>query len=131
MNSLSWFLYLSDTLPSLSNTLSFFGALAAIVSAIGFAMTFLNTDSTREDNMARYARYQSTGRQLLSRAAPWAIGLFLIATVIPSSKTMYAIAASEVGEQVIKSEAVQGVANDATKALQQWIKRQIEPEKKS
>ena len=51
--------------------------------------------------------------------------VFVIVT--PEKKTLYAIAASEYGEQIIKSE----IGNDATKALQQWIKRQIEPEKKS
>jgi hypothetical protein len=42
---------------------------------------------------------------------------------------MYAIAASQVGESIVKSEQTQEMASDATKALQQWIKKQIDPEK--
>jgi hypothetical protein len=43
---------------------------------------------------------------------------------------MYAIAASEIGERVIKTPEVQGITSDATKALHSWIKKQIETENK-
>lgn len=47
----------------------------------------------------------------------------------PSTNTMYAMAAAQGGEQVVQSEAVQGIASDATRAVQQWIKRQLDPPK--
>lgn len=40
-------------------------------------------------------------------------------------------AAAEVGERVIASEKVKGIADDATKALQAWLRKQIDGEKKT
>lgn len=65
------------------------------------------------------------------RCAVYGGVLLTLAALFPSKSTMYAIAASQAGEKIAQSEQVRGIADEATKALQQWIKRQIEPEKKS
>ena len=98
---------------------------------IGVFLSLLHTDSMSKDRQQAYADFNTNGRNFVHRFAPWMIVCFVGAAIIPAQKTMYAIAASQVGEQVVKSEAVQGIANDATKALQIWIKKQIEPDKKS
>ena len=75
----------------------------------------------------RYAELETRWRFVFRKTWAWCLISLVLFVFIPSSNTMYAVAASQVGEQVVKSEAIQGVANDATKALQSWIKRQIEP----
>lgn len=114
MNSLSWFLYFADVLGR-AQVLSIVCAGSAAVSLLGCCMFF----SIEKDMLYPHWR------------AHVATAFFcaLVATFIPGQNTIYAIAASQVGEQVIKSETVQGIASDATKALQQWIKRQIDPTK--
>jgi hypothetical protein len=131
MNSVSWFLYLADAMSSLSGVIVFFGVMATLLTCLGIFMTLLNTDSSNTDRKQRYADYNANGARFIRSFSPWMVLCFVVAAIIPAQKTMYAIAASQVGEQVVKSEAVQGVANDAAKALQIWIKKQIEPDKKS
>ena len=50
---------------------------------------------------------------------------FILGNAMPDRNTMYAIAASQVGEKIATSEIAKGVADDAPKALQLWIKKQI------
>ncbi len=115
MNSVSWFLYAADVLSALGvfGTVCMLGTLVTMVFVTAF---------------------QICEREESPRFLRWALPLWIFAGVIicliPSKNTMYAIAASEVGEKIVKSETVQGIASDATKALQQWIKKQIEPGKK-
>jgi hypothetical protein len=49
---------------------------------------------------------------------------------MPSKNTMYAMAASQMGEKVVSNQTVQEVGGDVAKALQSWIKSQIEERKK-
>lgn len=131
MNSVSLFLYFADVLDNLRSAIipvMVFGFMATVACTIaGILMHAGNyswvTDKDRDWYEARRASFASAARIL------WpAILLTIISfAFIPSKGTMYAIAASQVGEQVVNSETVKGITNDATKALQIWIKKQIEP----
>lgn len=116
MNSLSWFLYLAEVLENL-------GICAAILGGLGLIGLLAGTIGYACEK----EKFWKDGWKI---GAPIIVFLFLISILTPSKKTMYAIAASEFGERLAQNEAVQGIASDASKALQQWIKRQIEPEKK-
>jgi hypothetical protein len=48
--------------------------------------------------------------------------LIAVSVLIPSKDTMYAIAASELGEEVVKS----AIGQKSIKALEQWIDSQLE-----
>jgi hypothetical protein len=128
MNSLSWFLYWIDVLNSMSNILTIISILLiAAIIALWVACSFrLESGGCEDKDLVRSSRSKWTWRFSM-------LSLFCAFTAcfMPSKSTMYAIAASQVGERVAQSEAVQGIANDATKALQIWIKKQIEPEHKS
>lgn len=128
MNSLSWFLYWIGVLDSLQGiaAVSVFLLIGSVVLLwIAVAMRLDDTNGEEKKQAVRVNRNAWTVR-LVSSAAIVA----LISVFVPSKNTMYAIAASEAGERVAKSEAVQGIASDAQKALQIWIKRQIEPDAK-
>lgn len=129
MNSLSWFLYWIDVLGSLSAILSVGSVLLIVALIATWIICGLGIEDIH-DNNARLA-IRKERRAWTWRFAIMSASCAVIASFMPSKGTMYAIAASQVGEQVVKSEAVQGMASDAQKALQQWIKKQIEPEKKS
>ena len=64
------------------------------------------------------------------RASVWggvsAIALVVVSLAVPSKDTVYAIAASEVGEEIVKSET----AGKAVKALNAWLDKQIAPTEK-
>lgn len=122
MNSLSWFLYATNVVENIGILLF----LLLVFSGICFGILNIAVPAS-EGQVLEWKDYKLW----------WTRGLVTIITCgfilafLPSKNTMYAIAASQIGEKVSESEMVQGVANDATKALQQWIKKQIEPEKKS
>lgn len=119
MNSVSWFIYIADVLGNLGVILA---TTAIVCATFCFAclvgQTFSEGDLSKEcPNMWKH----------WWRCA-WGAAIFGILTCfIPSKNTMYAIAASEIGQKVVQNEKVQGVADDAAKAIQQWIRSQIEP----
>jgi len=133
--SISSFIYLAsimDRLGVLLILITIAGCLAIVVIAI----VFLASLATYGDSYGEKRKLDDYLWPKILAANYWKLilaGLLFIhiANVFrPSQQTMYAIAAAQVGEQVIKSDAVQGIANDSLKALQQWIKKQLEPEEK-
>ena len=88
-------------------------------------LTVIGTEGKCLDEKNRPTWYKFFWRSLSAALISMTVSVFS-----PSRDTMYAIAASQIGERVIQNEAVQGIANDATKALQQWIKRQLADDKK-
>lgn len=121
MNSLSWFLYIADVIDNLSNVLvdaAIFFALFCIGCVVVNAMC---EGEISKDNPNMWKHWWR---------CLWA-GLVLgtIACFFPTKNTMYAIAASQLGEKIVQNEQVRGVADDASKALQQWIRKQIDSDK--
>ncbi len=134
MNALSWTIYAADV----AGTVNAIGFIATI-SPIPLAVTaFVITDAERSawDAQARSHRaypslykapdgprpaldhpYRKYTKPLFTAAAVSAI----IAAIVPSPQTLYAIAASEVGEEVVKS----ATATKALKALDAWLDAQI------
>lgn len=121
MNSVFWFLYAIDVIGNVK-TMAF---VAVVFCGIVFFVTIAAvplSDGDCLDDDSRPTWYKFFWRSL----AGGLVG-FVLFSVLPSTNTMYAIAASQVGEKIVASERVQGIADDATKALHQWIKKQIEP----
>jgi hypothetical protein len=114
MNSVSWFIYIAQVSSSLGVV---FRALAIIglIIAGGYSLFRTVGASVEADEFTPHfppIRYLAT-----------LIGMLTLGNIMPERNTMYAIAASEVGERIVKTE----IASDATKALHIWIKKQIEP----
>ena len=122
MNSVSWFLYF----PDVTNSLSVVFCVVALLSSIGIGVMWLvlTVNASVEDDRFKPAHMP---------VRMWAFPLILLflACFLPSKNTMYAIAASQMGEKIAQSEAVRGIADDATRALQNWIRKQIEDSSKS
>lgn len=121
MNSLSWMIYLADVAESVSITLG----MIAVISIIGGIICLIVYGVSHDKDMAKAPL---TGERTISF---WLFGTALatrlINAPIPSPETVYAIAASEMGEQVISSPT----AGKAMKALDAWLDRQIAGEKQA
>jgi hypothetical protein len=134
MNSVSWFLYAADVSGSMKNALipvcAIAAGVAAITTGLGIFMHCGNYSWVTDADRAWWEQRRGECAGYARKLWPAAAIMLLVIIAIPSQNTMYAIAASEVGERVVKSEAAQGIASDATKALQNWLKKQIEPDKK-
>lgn len=114
MNTLSIFLYLANVIPNLS-VLGFF--LILIAFAFAFVLPARNVEMfSREHNPFMG----------LTRTITWVvlvIGL-IFTTLVPSERTMYMIAASELGEIAVMNEEVQEVFN----ALKERILIELRPQ---
>ena len=116
MNGLSWMIYLAGVADVLGGAFSLFATLLGLGMAFG---TFVLIgcafdDSISAETKAKAAKFYRRG------GVAFAIALIGSAT-IPSSNTIYAIAASEYGEKLATSET----ANKAVRALNAWLDRQI------
>lgn len=127
MNSVSWFLYWIEVINSLGVVLTVAAVCSLVFAILYFLFSSITLDMESETT-AEKIRARRSG--VMWRLIPIGAVCGVIACFFPSKGTLYAMAASEVGGRVIQSEQVRGIADDATKALHQWIKKQIEPEAK-
>ncbi len=136
MNSLSWMIYGADVADSISHALT----TGSILSGVGLLITTAVAATlklggpdiySRDDADAQRAKHAKWDANAVLAVTVWkrlavaCASFALVASVIPSSKAIYAIAASEVGEQMLKSATV----TKAQKALDAWLDRQIAPAK--
>lgn len=107
MNDLSWFLYFAGIAGNIQ------GSMTAVAILGGFVVAAWAFFAWNEDLQMPKARHI---------AIPIVCGF--IAMIMPSQTTVYAIAASEMGEEVLKSST----ATKAQKALDAWLDKQIADE---
>ncbi len=122
MNTLSWFLYFADILVNIASSLVFLGFCFG-GAYIGWVIHTTISNESAEDLARIYGRevkekkaYPKLTLVVLSACC------FLTANLLPSKNTMYAIAASELGEEAAKS----AIGQKSLKAIEQWIDKQLE-----
>lgn len=138
MNTLSWYLYLANVLPNIGTALGILAvpAFIAAASCIGCWLFATGTevlggyvgDSRCQREVLRTADQATKD---LKRLFVWPARIFSTVFVVftigcilsPTRETMYAIAASEVGEDVLNSPT----GSKAVRALDAWLDRQIAP----
>lgn len=102
MNSLSWFLYLAGVVANLQGFLTCSGLIVGMVSGIA-AGPF-------EMGLKRVRVYVALAFLMLS-----------VSALLPDKQTLYAIAASELGEKAIQTT----VGKKAINAIELWIDSQV------
>lgn len=134
MNELSWLIYAADVAGSVKGL----AAASVIVSGIAVpalgiaglaAAEFENTEKkyrgTSLHEEEKESGYRSIKNKVWSMIKPAIVTCIVscsILAVTPSQNTIYAIAASEVGERVITSET----GGKAVKALNAWLDKQVD-----
>jgi len=128
MNNLSWMIYLAELSGSVSGFLTFLAiasAVVAIASIAGWLSTMGNpycwSWDDKDMKIADHKRVHHQLRRIAPRAAVALLVFGLTSTFLPSKGTVYAIAASEMGEQLLDTPT----AGKAVKALDAWLDRQI------
>ena len=109
MNTLSLLLYLADIVGTAKEA-------SIVIGSIGFAIfLFITAVVTMEDELDS-PKYKS----FLSYCK-WVIPLLLVISVIaPSSKTMYLIIASEMGEELVETEEMSELRDAVLKRLREY-----------
>lgn len=114
MNDLSWFLYLAGALPQLSTAIAIVSALAALFFAILFFIYLCEKEDDPDSNVAKLLEPY--------RHVWWVCAIvFTMTFLVPSKETFYAIAASEMGEEVLNSK----IGTKAQRALESWLDKQM------
>lgn len=124
MNQVSWYLYYAsalDNISTITGPAAFFAFFAFLCSIVGRVVVFIGSSQGEDD----FKSFAPTMKAIFSRAFIAWVCAIAIYTAVPSKNTIYAIAASQIGEKAIPPEMM----SDATKALHQWIKKQIDPQK--
>ena len=127
MNTLSFLLYLIHVVPTAATLSLALGIVCLLLGGVYKAMSYENYGKTREGRWSEedpkkyknlYEQYTSVSKKLLTT------GIVCIALVIllPKEKTMYLIAASEIGEEVISMPETQEIYNDIRAVLKSYIK---------
>jgi len=111
MNSLSWLLYIAGVVGNLGGVLIFFTIVLSLVSLV-IAIVYCDD----------YTEGRAKGFKIAGLMAGGAVFCIFLAAFVPSKETVYAIAASEMGEEVLKTPTAQ----KAFKALDVWLDKQIE-----
>lgn len=129
-SSISWFLYLASVSDKLGGIAGFFGSLLAIISVVGtIIVCIIRIFSVCAASKADRAEINEVMPSLMKMYRWFVIcGILcgVVYSIMPAKETLYAMAAAEVGEKIVTNEKVQGVADEATQALQAWLKKQIE-----
>lgn len=120
MNALSQILYYGNVANNAGPAFVIFGSIFFIVFIIAASLSMFYDGGDSSDDNNRVRRN--------ARPYAWLFGilfpiLIVSAAFCPSKDTVYAIAASQLGEHVIKTP----LASKAEQALEAWLNRQITP----
>lgn len=125
MNQISWLIYIANIAENIGGILVFIGILIVAISGIYFVVSMgIYSDIERWDSSEVKTRELKNARKM-RRFVPFLVCvsfvIWIIAACCPSQETVLAIAASQAGEQLLKTPT----ANLAEKALDAWLRRQI------
>ena len=112
MNSLSWLIYFAGVTENLQYFLITAGILVLFIFGIAFVVMTVN----------RFDYDDPDHRPLLFKWLWAPLMAIFVACLCPSSTTLYAIVASEMGEELLNSST----GTKAQQALEAWLDRQIE-----
>src|SRR5688572_4893291 len=125
MNNLSWMIYFAGVCDSTAFATGFLSCML-FIAVIGLTVAYIVGKSDPDDSECQSVG--RVGKAGLKIAMPVWIVCVLLSWLLPSKETVYAIAASEMGEEVIKTPE----AAKARQALNAWLDKQIgdvKPEK--
>lgn len=114
MNSLSWLILLINIFENFKGVLWFFIITSSIITAIMFFLHMIVAGSESEEWHKNHFK-----RSIKFMFLP--ITLIIISIFVPNSRTVYLVAASEVGERVIQNEKVQGLFDPSIDILKNYI----------
>lgn len=113
MNTLSWMIYLADLCGNLRLAL----AVMCFALTVTIVISLVNISDYHEESKERAAHARRIRMSFCVLPA-----VAIIAATIPSKETVYAVAASEMGEQILQTDT----AGKARQALNAWLDKQIE-----
>lgn len=127
MNSLSWFIYLINVIPSIGAIMM----IVSIVSAVGIGIISMahminRAEQRREEGKRAFDEISAPLYRYWRKVFIWIFGVTLpLGVLIPNQTTIILIGASEFGERMVQSERVQNIVDPSYQLLETWIKREL------
>ena len=132
MNSLSWIIYAADVLGELKTGMAILSAIGCIVVVAAFIVGNAkwsyyswHDQEARERSEAFRLKIQSFGKVWVLFAMVCLLG---ISALIPQSKTLYMIAASEAGETVVTSPEAKEMLGDLKEIIRRKLAQELKGE---
>ena len=113
MNNLSWFLYAVDVLGSLGAIANMAIFVACVAVAVLIVSKTIHSSEYDPKEFKPFIKIKTLIKAISIVA--------LIAIAVPSTKTMYLILGSEIGEEVIQSETAKKVHDAVNKKLDEYL----------
>lgn len=119
MNTLSWLIYAAEALSKISGIAGAVAILCAIMMGVALFFVPLICDFD-ESLMATYAR------AIIIKGGAFLLVVTTIYVASPSAKTLYMIAASEAGGQVVTSPDAIEMMGDLKAIIKKRLREQLE-----
>lgn len=116
MNSLSWFLYIADVVSNISVFLSTIGVICVCLGALSIIPGYF-VKWEFEDRNETIKKNRQNLAWFASRSVIFGLSVIFISTLVPAKKTMYMIAASEMGEMVVQSEEAKEIFSELKQTI--------------
>jgi MFS family permease len=113
MNSLSWMIYLAEVAGNLRSMAALGLFIGAPLAGFGLAVWAIE------------GKIGPAWRACLSIYIFFVAGLLVTAAFMPSSRTIYMIAASEAGETVVTSPEAKEILNDLRELIRRKLKDEV------
>jgi hypothetical protein len=123
MNTLSWYIYLIGLVDSISIFFGMMMLFSTIASFVVFLSYVSSVELLDEGDQRLLARRKLAASRFKIVASVFAISS-LICIFTPSKRTLILIGASEFGERIVKSEAVNSIVDPSFNLLKAWIEEQ-------
>jgi len=117
MNELSWLIYLAGVVENLASVFLILGFALLAFFVIKLVVQLYDYSLSDKEKSQAWFKFQLS--------LPIITILWLLACLMPAKETVYAIAASEIGDKVIHSPT----GSLAEQAFDVWLKKQIKTDK--
>lgn len=124
MNNLSWFLYLAEVLSSTGSLAVFLSIVTGIGSIVGLILYFISMGDNDINKGKDASAWVTFSGKLCVRFIPFFLFFSIYACLVPSKTTMYMIAASQLGEEIARTQAAGEVAKE-TQEIAQMLSAKI------
>ncbi len=119
MNSLSWLVYGMQVFTNLGVLLAIVGGFVCVWLLFWGFCALCNDDQKAPLSITHFVK---RFKQLI-----WVpVVCFTMLIFMPNERTMYLIAASEVGDRIVNSQKVQSIVDPGSEYLKTWLKKETE-----
>lgn len=128
MNTLSWMIYAAEVFSRLCPILGFGGLFILLIGILCIVIGTVPWSYYSWDGPEHKAACEETRGKLRTggkRGAIFGTVFIFVAAVIPSSSTIYLIAASEAGEAVVTSPEAKEMLDDLKNIIRKKLKQEL------